>query len=67
VGLSAKDGVDEDVGLAAEDGEEEGVLDEAGSEMSRSDILISPSASDEENESDSERVCVCVCHQEGAI
>jgi hypothetical protein len=65
VELAVKDGVDVEVRLTAEDGDEEGILDDANSEMSRSDILISPLASYEKDEADSERVCVC--HQEGAI
>jgi hypothetical protein len=51
-------GVDEEVGLATENGDGEDILDEATSEMSQSDILISPPASDEEDEVDSERVYV---------
>jgi hypothetical protein len=71
VGLEPEIGVSEEVGLATENGDEHDILDGAGSKMSRTNILISPSTSDEEDEANLKRVClcvcVCVCHQEGAI
>jgi hypothetical protein len=60
VGLLAKDGVAEEEDEATEDGDEERE-DEADSEMSRSDILISPCASNEDGEAEvdsSKQTCV---------
>jgi hypothetical protein len=61
VGLEPEVGVSEEVGLATENGDENDILDGAVSKMSRTNILISPSTSDEEDEADLKRVCLCVC------